>query len=64
MNSVKINQIDAYSEGLVDRILTVTEAKPYLIQKLCVALVNRLHEENRRTITVADLEAVGSVEET
>jgi len=50
-------------DGLVDRILAVTEAKPYLIQKLCVALVNRLHEENRRTITIADLEAVGSVEE-
>ena len=49
----------AIEDGLVDRIITVTEAKPYLIQKLCVALVNRAHEENRRTITLADVEAVG-----
>lgn len=47
----------------MDRILAVTEAKPYLIQRICVALVNRLHEENRRTITVADLEAVGTLED-
>ena len=41
----------------------MTDAKPYLIQKVCVALVNRLHEENRRTMTVADLEAVGTLED-
>ncbi|HXV59723.1 MAG TPA: ATP-binding protein [Vicinamibacteria bacterium] len=46
-------------DGCVDRILSVTECKPYLIQKLCVALVNRAHEENRRTITLADVDAIG-----
>ncbi len=46
-------------DGLVEQIISVTECKPYLIQKLCIALVNRAHEENRRTITLADVEAVG-----
>ena len=37
----------------------MTDCKPYLIQKLCVSLVTRMHEEKRRKITVADVEAVG-----
>jgi len=45
--------------GVVDRILEVTDCKPYLIQKTCIALVHRLHEGRRRRITVADVEAVG-----
>jgi hypothetical protein len=44
---------------LVEQIISVTECKPYLIQRLCIALVNRAHEENRRTITLADVDAVG-----
>ena len=43
---------------MVDRIIELTDRKPYLIQKLCVALVNRLHEEKRRQITIADVDAV------
>ncbi len=50
-------------DGLADHIISVTDGKPYLIQKLCVALVNRLHEENRRTITLGDVEAIGRPEE-
>jgi tetratricopeptide (TPR) repeat protein len=50
-------------KGVVDRIISLTESKPYLIQKLCVALVNRLHEEKRRTITLADVEALGATRE-
>ncbi len=46
-------------EGAVDRIIESTDCKPYLIQKLCVALVNRLHEEGRRCITVSDVDAIG-----
>jgi tetratricopeptide (TPR) repeat protein len=46
-------------EGLIEQIMTLTECKPYLIQKLCVALVNRAHEQNRQTITRDDLEAIG-----
>ena len=40
-------------EGVADHIVEVTGAKPYLIQRICIAVVNRMHEENRRTITLA-----------
>ena len=32
-----------------------------LIQKLCIALVTRLHEQDRRRITLADVEATAEV---
>lgn len=51
-------------EGVVDRIVALTECKPYLIQKLCIALVNRAYEGNRRVITLSDIEAIGKPEET
>jgi hypothetical protein len=54
-----IRGIFKLENGLVERIISVTDCRPYLIQKLCIALVNRAHEENRRTITLADVEVVG-----
>ena len=54
-----IRGVFKFEDGVVDRIVGLTEAKPYLIQRMCVALVSRLHEERRRTITMADVEAVG-----
>ena len=45
-------------DGVVERIISLTAGKPYLIQKICISLVTRLHEQHRRTITVADVEAV------
>ena len=44
--------------GVVERIIALTAGKPYLIQKLCISLVTRLHEQHRRKITLADVEAV------
>ena len=44
--------------GVADRIISLTAGKPYLIQKMCIALVTRLHEQRRRKITIADVEAV------
>jgi tetratricopeptide (TPR) repeat protein len=46
-------------DGVVDKIISLTGSRPYLIQKLCIALVNRAYEEGRRTITLQDLEALG-----
>jgi tetratricopeptide (TPR) repeat protein len=43
----------------VERILSLTACRPYRIQKLCMAIVNRMHEQHRRRITVEDIEAVG-----
>ena len=44
----------------VDRIISLTGGRPYLIQKLCVALVTRLHEQHRRKMTIADVDAVAN----
>jgi tetratricopeptide (TPR) repeat protein len=46
---------------VVDRIISLTGGRPYLIQKVCVALVTRLHEERRRKMTVADVDAVADL---
>jgi tetratricopeptide (TPR) repeat protein len=54
-----IRGVFAVEEGVVERIVEMTECKPYMIQRTCVALVNRLHEEGRRTVTLADVEALG-----
>ena len=45
--------------GTAERIISLTGGRPYLIQKLCISLVTRLHEQHRRRITIADVEAVG-----
>jgi hypothetical protein len=45
---------------VVEHIISLTGGRPYLIQKLCVALVTRLHEERRRRMTVADVDAVAN----
>jgi hypothetical protein len=42
----------------VERILTLSLLKPYLIQKFCIHSVNRMLEEGRTTITAADVQAV------
>ncbi len=46
-------------EGVVERILDLTESRPYRIQRLCMAVVNRLHEQGRYRITLDDVDAVG-----
>jgi hypothetical protein len=50
-------------EGVTDAIIGVTGCKPYLIQKVCVELVNRLHEQGRRVVTMDDVRAVGQPSE-
>ena len=58
-----IRGIFKLEEGVIDLILANTDCKPYLIQKICIALVNRLHDEKRREITIADVEAIGRAAE-
>jgi tetratricopeptide (TPR) repeat protein len=48
--------------GVIDRIVALTDCRPYLIQKMCIDLVDRMHQEKRRTITVDDVERVGRPE--
>lgn len=53
-----VDGIFSMDAGVVERIISLTGGRPYLIQKICVALVTRLHEQNRRKITIADVDAV------
>jgi hypothetical protein len=48
----------AVEGGAVERIIELSGCKPYQVQRLCVALVNRLHDAGRRRLTAADVEAV------
>jgi len=45
-------------QKVIDRIIELTDRKPYHVQRLCVALVNRMHEQGRREISTADVDAV------
>jgi hypothetical protein len=49
--------------GVIDRIINLTDCRPYLIQKMCIDLVDRMHQEKRRTITLDDVERIGRPEE-
>jgi tetratricopeptide (TPR) repeat protein len=50
-------------DGVADRIVELADGRPYLIQKLCIALVTRLHEDRRRKLTLADVNAIGRPDE-
>jgi hypothetical protein len=58
-----IRGIFTVEKGVVDEIIERTDCRPFQIQKWCIALVNRLHEERRRRITLADVEAVDRLSE-
>ena len=53
-----VKGVFAFADGVVDEILRRTACKPYLIQRICCALVERGHEEQRRSFTLTDLETV------
>ena len=44
-------------DGVVERILELTDRRPYLIQKMCVSLVNGAYERGSTVISIADVEA-------
>jgi len=52
-----------FAAGAAERIVTLSGGKPFQIQRRCLALVQRLHEEGRRTITLADVEALEAEED-
>lgn len=53
-----LSGVIAIDEGAVARLLAEADGRPYLIQKLALAVVQRLHEQGRRRITSEDVEAV------
>ncbi len=47
-----------YERRAVERIMQLSQLRPYLIQGLCLHAVNRLLDEGRTTVELADVEAV------
>lgn len=47
-----------YQAEAVERILAMSQLKPYVIQKFCIHAVNRMLEEGRMVVTATDVEAV------
>jgi len=45
-----------FAPGAAERIVTLSGAKPFQIQRRCLALVQRLHEEGRSLVTLEDVE--------
>jgi len=50
-------------KGVAERIILATGCKPYLIQKMCISLINRMHDAGRRVVLVDDVEVVGRLME-
>jgi len=53
-----VEEVFRWEPEAVERILTLSHLKPYLIQKFCIHAVNRMLEEGRTTITADDVQAV------
>ncbi len=56
-----VKGIFSYDARAIDSILEYSERKPYLIQRFCINVINRIIEEKRRRVTVGDVEAVREV---
>ncbi len=53
-----VGEMFRFEAGAAERIVALSDGKPFLIQRRCLTLVGRLHEAGRRTITVEDVEDV------
>jgi tetratricopeptide (TPR) repeat protein len=57
-----IGGVFRFDQRVIDRILELTGSRPYHVQRLCVELVNRMYEEGRRVVTIADVDAAAGNE--
>jgi hypothetical protein len=48
----------AIDNEAVDRLLEEADGRPYILQKIALAAVQRVHDEGRSRITVDDVEGV------
>ncbi len=53
-----VEGIFRYEPAAVERIIEWSDLKPYVIQKFCIHAINRIIEERRTQVTLADVEAV------
>ena len=56
-----VQGIFRFEDAAVERILTSSDLKPYIIQKFCIHSVNRMIEEGRSSISVKDVAEVESL---
>ncbi len=48
-----------FDDSAIERIVELSDYRPYRIQRLCMKLVSRMYELDRRQVTVDDVEAIG-----
>lgn len=53
-----VRGIYTYEEQALEKIIFYSKNEPYIIQKFCVQVINRLIEEKRRRVLVRDVDAV------
>ncbi len=53
-----INDVFKVDDGVVERIVELTGCRPYQIQRICVALVNRMHEKGGHRVKIDDIDEV------
>lgn len=53
-----VEGIFRYQAEAVDAIVNLSDLKPYLIQKYCIYVVNRIIEQGRTTVRAEDVDAV------
>ncbi len=58
-----IKGIFQMDNGVVEKIINLTDCRPFRIQKICTALVKRLYEEKRKKISLEDVAFVKDVAE-
>jgi tetratricopeptide (TPR) repeat protein len=56
-----VEGIFRYDPEAVEAILAYSQLKPYVIQKFCIHVVNRILEQKRTTVRASDVEAVREV---
>ena len=54
-----IHGVLSFEEGAIQRIVELSDYRPYRIQRLCMKLVSRMYESGKRRVSVADVEAIG-----
>ncbi|MFQ5651804.1 MAG: ATP-binding protein [bacterium] len=53
-----VSGIFSYSEAAIETIIEYSECRPYIIQKFCINVINRIIENKRRRVGVEDVTAV------
>ncbi len=51
-----------YEPRAVERIVQIAQGRPYLLQKICLNALNRVLDEERTIVRLADVEAVAALE--